>query len=127
MDNVNTNTTPFIQTNVNQTNIANSPRGEIFCWHYGNNVHLFTVIIISTWLSLAPPAIYCLYSQVQRDQVIPVFIINLLISDILQICCMIVEVARLNDHLAYYIIAENVYNGGVMASVFFITFIAMER
>ncbi|MEQ2281343.1 hypothetical protein AMECASPLE_029208 [Ameca splendens] len=137
-----TNTTLFIQ-NYNQSNnsftynVSNkpseyddsyySPFETMFCWYYHYKVQPFTLSIISTWLPLVPLAIYCIYSQATRDHVIPVFIVNLLLADILQIWCMIVNMTWINDYIAQYVIVAHVYNGGVMASVFFITFIAMER
>ncbi|XP_044228185.1 mas-related G-protein coupled receptor member B1-like [Thunnus albacares] len=63
--------------------------------------------------------------KVQNNNVAPIFIINLLISDIIQLCCMIVEVAKpdwKNEEIFFYI-----YCFGVLASVGFMVCIALER
>ncbi|XP_044228179.1 ovarian cancer G-protein coupled receptor 1-like isoform X2 [Thunnus albacares] len=63
--------------------------------------------------------------KVQNNNVAPIFIINLLISDIIQFCCMIVLVAKpdwKNEEIFYYI-----YCFGVLASVGFMVCVALER
>ncbi|XP_044229417.1 ovarian cancer G-protein coupled receptor 1-like [Thunnus albacares] len=83
-------------------------------------------VIISFGLPLSLLAIYSLYSQVQNTNVAPIFIINLLISDIIQLCCIIVEIgARLN-----FVIRDTffkIYDIGVLASIGFMVCIALER
>ncbi|XP_044228187.1 G-protein coupled receptor 4-like [Thunnus albacares] len=63
--------------------------------------------------------------KVQNNNVAPIYIINLLISDIIQFCCMIVDVAKpdRNIHIAFSII----YFYSVLASVGFMVCIALER
>ncbi|MEQ2245349.1 hypothetical protein ILYODFUR_026796 [Ilyodon furcidens] len=100
--------------------------GGIFCSQFEDELQLYTLIIICIWTSLAPQAIYCLCSQMRSDQVVPVFIINLLLADSLQICCMIAKVAGLKHCLTREIIGIFEYFGGI-TSVFFMTFIAMQR
>ncbi|XP_044228181.1 G-protein coupled receptor 4-like isoform X2 [Thunnus albacares] len=64
--------------------------------------------------------------KVQNNNVAPIYIINLLISDIIQFCCMIVEVAKPEDgkidEIFFYI-----YYHSVLASVGFMVCIALER
>ncbi|XP_044229427.1 ovarian cancer G-protein coupled receptor 1-like [Thunnus albacares] len=88
-------------------------------------IHVITCIIISIGLPLTLVAIYSLYSQVQNNNVAPIFIINLLISDIIQLCCMIVVVAKpdwKNEEIFCYI-----YYYSVLASVGFMVCVALER
>ncbi|XP_044229391.1 G-protein coupled receptor 4-like [Thunnus albacares] len=90
-------------------------------------------VIISIGLPLTLVAIYSLYSQVKNDHVAPIYIINLLISDIFQFCCMIVEVAKLEGKKEDLKIEPNyqifscIYNIGVLANVGFMICIALER
>ncbi|XP_067466929.1 ovarian cancer G-protein coupled receptor 1-like isoform X2 [Thunnus thynnus] len=88
-------------------------------------MHVMTCVIISIGLPLTVAAIYCLYSQVQNNNVAPIFIINLLISDIIQFCCMIVLVAKPDGKI--YVIFFYINFFGVMASVGFMVCIALER
>ncbi|KAG7228431.1 hypothetical protein INR49_007604, partial [Caranx melampygus] len=80
-------------------------------------------IIISISLPLTLVAIYGLYSQVRNGHVAPIYVINLLISDIIQLCSMIAFVAKHEND----IIARFSYNVGVMASVGFMVCIALKR
>ncbi|XP_067466958.1 G-protein coupled receptor 4-like [Thunnus thynnus] len=92
----------------------------------GPNIpYVITCVIISIGLPLTLVAIYSLYSQVQNNNVAPIYIINLLISDIIQFCCMIVDVAKpdRNIHIAFSMI----YFYSVLASVGFMVCIALER
>ncbi|XP_067467145.1 ovarian cancer G-protein coupled receptor 1-like [Thunnus thynnus] len=83
-------------------------------------------VIISFGLPLSLLAIYSLYSQVQNTNVAPIFLINLLISDIIQLCCMIVKMAeRVNFDIRIPFI--HIYEIGVLASVGFMVCIALER
>ncbi|KAG7228432.1 hypothetical protein INR49_007605, partial [Caranx melampygus] len=83
-------------------------------------------IIISVGLLLTLVAIYGLYSQVRNGHVAPIYVINLLISDIIQICSLIVYVAEPEN---YFIegISDFTYNVGLMASVCFMVCVALER
>ncbi|XP_026165612.1 G-protein coupled receptor 4-like [Mastacembelus armatus] len=78
--------------------------------------------VIGLGLPLTLLAISALISLVRDDHVAPIFVINLLISDLLQICCMILEVARL-DVSIYSIF----YWTALMASVGFMMCVALER
>ncbi|XP_044229398.1 G-protein coupled receptor 4-like [Thunnus albacares] len=84
-------------------------------------------VIISIGLPLSLVAIYSLYSQVQNNNVAPIYIINLLISDIIQLCCMIVEVAKPMNWKIYKIYYINIYYYSVLASVGFMVCVALER
>ncbi|XP_038157017.1 G-protein coupled receptor 42-like [Cyprinodon tularosa] len=85
-------------------------------------------------------AVYSLYSQIRSERVVPVFLINLLISDVLQVVCMVVNLAYDMDtrikwtNFAYgmdprtdrmYFIRT--YHGFVVASALFMTLITLER
>ncbi|XP_067466723.1 G-protein coupled receptor 4-like [Thunnus thynnus] len=102
-----------------------------FCNYYFDKDIIFilnvvTCVIIGISLPLTLAAIYSLYSQVKNDHVAPIYIINLLISDIFQLCYMIVEVAKPEnwkiDEIFFYI-----YYYSVLASVGFMVCVALER
>ena len=62
------------------------------------------------------------FLQVQNNNVAPIYIINLLISDIIQFCCMIVRVAKPRN-----LIFNFIYYYSLLASVGFMVCIALER
>ncbi|XP_067466965.1 G-protein coupled receptor 4-like isoform X1 [Thunnus thynnus] len=105
-------------------------------YHYFNDVisyedgphiiYVITCIIISFGLPLTLVAIYSLYSQVKNNNVAPIYIINLLISDIIQLCHMIVVVAK-NYEWRIYGISFCIYCYSVLASVGFMVCVALER
>ncbi|XP_073337566.1 uncharacterized protein [Pagrus major] len=100
-------------------NINGSPQDE-------SPVYVLTCIIITIGLPLTLVAIYAVYSLVRNDHVAPIYIINLLISDVIQLCCMIVDVAPLEDWKIYNI-TFIIYYFAVIASVGFMVCIALER
>ncbi|XP_044070061.1 G-protein coupled receptor 4-like isoform X2 [Siniperca chuatsi] len=70
-------------------------------------------------------AIYALYSLVRDDHVAPVYVINLLMSDLIQICCFVIWVA---EHRFMVVSASKyLYFISVMASVGFMVCVALER
>ncbi|XP_041804056.1 G-protein coupled receptor 4-like [Chelmon rostratus] len=88
--------------------------------------YVVTCIIICIGLPLTLVAIYAVYSLVRNDHVAPIYIINLLISDVIQLCCMIIWVAPIQEggifKIFYYF-----YYFGVSASVCFMVCVAVER
>ncbi|XP_038588123.1 G-protein coupled receptor 4-like [Micropterus salmoides] len=84
-------------------------------------IHAVTCIIIAIGLPLTLLAIYALYSMVRSDHVAPIYVINLLISDLLQLS-MIVEVAQHVPNKAIHI-----YYFSLFASVCFMVCIALGR
>ncbi|XP_034537308.1 G-protein coupled receptor 4-like [Notolabrus celidotus] len=79
-------------------------------------------IVISIGLPLVLVTIYALSSLVRQGQVAPIYVINLLISDIIQLCCMI---ALVSNHET--LMAVNVYNSSLLSSVGFMVCISLER
>uniref|UniRef100_A0A3B4U5D6 G-protein coupled receptors family 1 profile domain-containing protein n=1 Tax=Seriola dumerili TaxID=41447 RepID=A0A3B4U5D6_SERDU len=63
---------------------------------------------------------------VRNDHTAPIYIINLLISDLIQLCYMIVEVVQHEDSIITEIFFF-IYLWGLMASVGFMVCVAMER
>ncbi|KAM8739454.1 uncharacterized protein AB9X84_021557 [Acanthopagrus schlegelii] len=86
-------------------------------------MNVVTCIIISVGLPLTLVAIYALYSMVRGDHVAPIYIINLLISNLIQFCCMIVEMATDMEHD----IEDFFHSLCQLASVGFMVCIALER
>lgn len=62
----------------------------------------------------------------QENHVAPVYVINLLISDLIQICCLVFWVARYWGRLSSYV-SKCIYYIGVLASVGFMLCVALER
>ncbi|XP_038586192.1 G-protein coupled receptor 4-like [Micropterus salmoides] len=83
-------------------------------------------IIVAVGLPLTLVAIYALYSMVRSDHVAPIYLINLLITDLIQFCCMIVEVAPNVDENIYFIF-YCIYYSALFASIYFMVCISLER
>ncbi|KAI3363505.1 hypothetical protein L3Q82_012105 [Scortum barcoo] len=61
------------------------------------------------------------FLQVQKDHVTPIYVINLLISDLIQLCSMIIEVTRPTDWILYEVF-NVIYLCGLTSSVGFMVF-----
>ena len=66
------------------------------------------------------------FLQVRDDHVAPIYVINLLITDLIQLCCMIVFLAADRYHIVFLIFSY-IYTYIVGASVGFMVCVAMER
>ncbi|XP_060887852.1 G-protein coupled receptor 4-like [Labrus mixtus] len=69
--------------------------------------------------------IYALYFLVRKDHVAPIYVINLLISDLIQLCCMIIwekKGYRDEKDIEFYI-----YHCGLVTSVCFMVCVSLER
>ncbi|XP_029926907.1 G-protein coupled receptor 4-like [Myripristis murdjan] len=86
--------------------------------------YVTALIVISIGLPLTLLAICALYSLVRDNHVAPVYVINLLVSDLIQMCCLIMWVAAPNNLI---LITNRFYYVGLMASVGFMVCVAMER
>ncbi|XP_070834218.1 G-protein coupled receptor 4-like [Chaetodon trifascialis] len=87
--------------------------------------HVMTCVIICIGLPLTLVAIYAVYSLVRNDHVAPIYVINLLISDIMQLCALTVLEAQ-SDRKTLNI-AYDIHYYGLVASVSFMVCIAVER
>ncbi|XP_070697535.1 ovarian cancer G-protein coupled receptor 1-like [Pempheris klunzingeri] len=83
---------------------------------------VMTCTIPAIGLPLTLMAIYALYSMVRNDHTAPIYVINLLLSDLIQLSCMICEVVLVDDAIAFFM-----YHYSLIASVGFMVCIAMER
>ncbi|XP_029926906.1 LOW QUALITY PROTEIN: G-protein coupled receptor 4-like [Myripristis murdjan] len=93
---------------------------------YLSTTFLVTSCIVSSiGLPLTLLAIYALYSLVQENNVAPVYVINLLISDLIQMCCLVIWVE--NPRIIMFVVSAIIYSIGLMASVGFMVCVAMER
>ncbi|XP_038588793.1 G-protein coupled receptor 4-like [Micropterus salmoides] len=88
-------------------------------------MYVLTCIIIGIDLPLTLVAIYALYSMVRSDHVAPIYVINLLIADILKLCSMIIDVTPNNEQINAIFLC--IYHFGLVASVYFMVCIALER
>ncbi|XP_060911533.1 G-protein coupled receptor 4-like [Labrus mixtus] len=110
--------------NVTPLNVSNE---DIYNGYYQRlhfKMHVATCIIISIGLPLTLLTIYVLYSLVRKDHVAPIYVINLLISDLIQLCCMIVFETKeyQPQSIEFYI-----YECGLLTSVFFMVCVSLER
>ncbi|XP_041659320.1 G-protein coupled receptor 4-like [Cheilinus undulatus] len=87
-------------------------------------MHVVTYIIIGIGLPLILMAIYALYSQVKNGHVAPIYIINLLISDLIQFCCLIVAQS---ETVGWTFTVDRTYSCGLLTSVCFMVCISLER
>ncbi|KAM9340219.1 G-protein coupled receptor 4-like [Symphorus nematophorus] len=120
---------PLFWPHDNYSSVSNYTNSTVDKEYYKNVrfiTDVVTYIIICIGLPLTLVAIYALHSLVQKDQVAPIYIINLLISDILQLCSMIVEVVRPEDQKIHDIFSY-IHLSGLMASVCFMLCVALER
>uniref|UniRef100_A0A3B4WVI2 G-protein coupled receptor 4-like n=1 Tax=Seriola lalandi dorsalis TaxID=1841481 RepID=A0A3B4WVI2_SERLL len=92
----------------------------------GHASHMISCIVIWIGFPLTLLAIYALYSLVRHDHVAPVYVINLLIADLIQMCCMVIWVADHRSSMVFYF-STLIYYIGVMASVGFMVCVALER
>ncbi|XP_038586193.1 G-protein coupled receptor 4-like [Micropterus salmoides] len=83
-------------------------------------------LIAAVGLPLTLVAIYALYSMVRSDHVAPIYLINLLISDLIQFCCMIVQVVPNVDEKISEIFSH-IYISALFASVYFMVCVALGR
>ncbi|XP_053189567.1 G-protein coupled receptor 4-like [Scomber japonicus] len=83
----------------------------------------FWIVIVG--LPLIILAIYYLYSLVRHDHVAPIYVINLLISDFIQLCCMATWLGKHERFLDFTTFV--IYFVGLMASIGFMVCISLER
>ncbi|XP_074532168.1 G-protein coupled receptor 4-like [Halichoeres trimaculatus] len=83
--------------------------------------HVTTCTIISIGLPLTLVTIYALYSLVRKDHVAPIYVINLLITDLFQLCCLIV----LESGIFGYV--KRIYGCLLLTSVGFMVCVSLER
>ncbi|XP_062285991.1 ovarian cancer G-protein coupled receptor 1-like [Scomber scombrus] len=83
-------------------------------------------IIIVICIPLIILAIYYLYSLVRDNHVAPIYVINLLISDLIQLCCMATLLGKPKGPL-FHAITLLIHLIGVMVSVGFMVCISLER
>ncbi|XP_059214975.1 G-protein coupled receptor 4-like [Centropristis striata] len=93
-----------------------------------------TCLVICLGLPLTLGAIYGLFSLVRNGEVAPIYVINLLISDLIQFCCMIAEVAGpkncnvfISEYWMIFQVFIYIYDYSLFASVGFMVCIALER
>ncbi|XP_073337564.1 uncharacterized protein [Pagrus major] len=88
-------------------------------------LYVMTCVITAIGLPLTLVAIYAVYSLVRKDHVVPVYVINLLISDLIQFCCLITSVTGSDGMMS--LIVVHIYFSSLMVSVCFMLCIALER
>ncbi|XP_041635125.1 G-protein coupled receptor 4-like [Cheilinus undulatus] len=87
-------------------------------------MHVVTYIIGGIGLPLLLMAIYALFSLVKNGQVAPIYIINLFITDLIQLCSMIGLVSK---SVRWTAIFGYAYLWGLSTSVCFMLCISLER
>ncbi|KAL7383288.1 hypothetical protein ABVT39_008201 [Epinephelus coioides] len=91
-------------------------------------MNVVTIIIICIGLPLTLVAIYAVYSLVKDDHVVPIYVINLLITDLIQLCCLITWVLPEDWILSWTeLISHYTYIYCLVASIGFMVCIALER
>ncbi|XP_038587740.1 G-protein coupled receptor 4-like [Micropterus salmoides] len=120
MDDYNNNSNIYI--NYNEYNFEN--------YEYYDKIvfimNVVTCIIIAIGFPLTLVAIYALYSLVRSDHVAPIYVINLLFTDLIQLCCMIVQVKQPEDWTILFI-SFSIYYFVQIASVYFMVCVSLER
>ncbi|XP_041865945.1 mas-related G-protein coupled receptor member A4-like [Melanotaenia boesemani] len=91
----------------------------------GLTFYVVTLTIACIGLPLTIMAIIALYSLVQNDHVVPVYIINLLITDLIQLCCLTVRVAVSDGRICEVFVY--ILQISMMVSICFMVVISLER
>uniref|UniRef100_A0A3B3C3Q4 G-protein coupled receptors family 1 profile domain-containing protein n=1 Tax=Oryzias melastigma TaxID=30732 RepID=A0A3B3C3Q4_ORYME len=94
------------------------------CYEGEYAIYVSSLFFAGVGLPLALVAIIALRS-VRADHVAPVYVINLLISDLLQLCCTVVFVATNQTKICEYF--RHIFNYGLMVSICFMVIISLER
>nr|XP_020481866.2 G-protein coupled receptor 4-like [Labrus bergylta] len=84
--------------------------------------HVVTCIIISIGLPLTLMVIYALCFLVRKDHVAPIYVINLLITDVIQFCFLLIQEIKQNDDIVRYI-----YRSSLVTSIRFMVCVSLER
>ncbi|KAL7384314.1 hypothetical protein ABVT39_027954 [Epinephelus coioides] len=116
------------EVNINNTSQDNN---SSYTYDFNEQVEFImkvvTIIIICIGLPLTLVAIYAVRSLVKDDHVVPIYVINLLITDLIQLCCMIAWVLPEDWILSGGIILLIIYSYCLLASIGFMVCIALER
>ncbi|XP_071767527.2 G-protein coupled receptor 4-like [Centroberyx gerrardi] len=91
-----------------------------------NAIHVTAWIIVSIGLPLTLLAICALYSLVQDGHVAPIYVINLLVSDLIQLCCLVVREAAPWGY-THSVFSYHIHYIGITASVSFMVCVSLER
>ncbi|XP_071369974.1 G-protein coupled receptor 4-like [Centroberyx affinis] len=91
---------------------------------FSTAVRVTAWIVISIGLPSTLLAICALVSLVRDGHVAPIYVINLLVSDLIQLCCM---AAREAAPWRYNILKNYIYFIGLIASIGFMVCVALER
>lgn len=67
-----------------------------------------------------------IFLQVQQDHIAPIYVINLLCSDLIQVCCMIIWVTKIQAQQLNNVTCF-IYVFGLLTSVCFMVCVALER
>uniref|UniRef100_A0A3P9L0W0 G-protein coupled receptors family 1 profile domain-containing protein n=1 Tax=Oryzias latipes TaxID=8090 RepID=A0A3P9L0W0_ORYLA len=112
----------------NFVNVISSNSTRSYGCYEGEDAFTFYVVALSVasiGLPLTLLAIFALYSLVRADHVVPVYVINLLISDLLQLSSCIVRAAKNETKICNNF--RIIQNYGLMVSICFMVIISLER
>ncbi|KAL7383805.1 hypothetical protein ABVT39_018017 [Epinephelus coioides] len=116
------------EVNMNNTSQDNSSYTYDFNEQVEFIMKVVTIIIICIGLPLTLVAIYAVYSLVKDDHVVPIYVINLLITDLIQLCCMIAWVLPEDWILPWAeLISYIMYFSCLVTSIGFMVCIALKR
>uniref|UniRef100_A0A8C7Z1G9 G-protein coupled receptors family 1 profile domain-containing protein n=1 Tax=Oryzias sinensis TaxID=183150 RepID=A0A8C7Z1G9_9TELE len=113
----------------NFVNVISSNSTRSYGCYEGEDAFTFYVVALSVasiGLPLTLLAIFALYSLVQKDHVAVIYVINLLITDLIQICCFIIKVAINNKEICD-VLRYIIHVTAVMVSICFMVVISLER
>ncbi|XP_049456154.1 G-protein coupled receptor 4-like isoform X1 [Epinephelus fuscoguttatus] len=119
-----------MEVNINNTSQNNN---SSLTYNYGGyepvefTMKVVTIIIMCIGLPLTLVAICAVRSLVKDDHVVLIYVINLLITDLIQLCCMIAWVLPKDWILSGGFILLPIYGYCLVASIGFMVCIALER